>query len=83
MNKEQFADVQVNLEVVLAKKYIKFKELLNLDIGYLIFFNEEANNNLQLYCNQQYISDCELIVVNNKYQIIIDNNIKNMNLILD
>ncbi|SHF37102.1 FliM/FliN family flagellar motor switch protein [Desulforamulus putei] len=65
-------DVKVTISAELGEKIMKFREVLNLDVGSVIDLEKSAGDAIHIYLNEKKTALGEIIVVNDNFAVRIN-----------
>ncbi|CCO09174.1 FliM/FliN family flagellar motor switch protein [Desulforamulus hydrothermalis] len=65
-------DVKVTISAELGEKTMKFREVLNLDVGSVIDLEKSAGDAINVYINEEKTALGEIIVVNDNFAVRIN-----------
>ncbi|MDO7788375.1 FliM/FliN family flagellar motor switch protein [Desulforamulus aquiferis] len=62
-------DIKITISAELGDKILKFREVLNLDVGSIINLDKSAGDAINIYINEQKVALGEIIVVNDGFAV--------------
>ncbi|ABO50908.1 surface presentation of antigens (SPOA) protein [Desulforamulus reducens MI-1] len=65
-------DVKVTISAELGEKILKFREVLNLDVGTVLDMEKSAGDAINVYINDIKAAQGEIIIVNDKFAVRIN-----------